>query len=74
MRFRCRIGLHKYIDGEISRTKTACYGYGYCLPGLRVGQVCMLCGKERYMKLNMMMPTSDLYREELWTSNKIEKT
>ena len=51
----------------MQRTKHTAYGFaGAELPGLRLHQKCVNCPKERYMRLNMAMPMSELHREEIW--------
>jgi hypothetical protein len=68
MRLRCKLGIHKYEDLEMSLTKNIGYGWAGT-PGVRLKQRCIHCLKERYMKLNMCMPDKDLYNENLWGKN-----
>ena len=61
----CKWGFHKWEDGEMQTTKNVCYGWA-AYPGMRLKQKCKCCPEIRYMKLNLCMPTKDLYKEELW--------
>lgn len=67
--FKCIVGLHKYKDIKTQITKGIAYGFaGAELPGYRIIQICELCGKKNYMKLNLMMPDKDLYNEHIWSN------
>ena len=67
-KFLCKIGLHKYVDVKIQRTKHIYFGYAGCeLPGLRVVRRCKYCDDVGYMRLNLCMPNKYLYQEEIWS-------
>lgn len=57
--------IHDYEEIKYQITKNICFGLGNC-HGLRVVEQCKKCGKLRYIKLNLSMPDSYLYRECIW--------
>lgn len=63
----CKWGFHRWIDGKMQRTKRRAYGFAGCeLPGLRLHQKCSCCPKERYMRLSLFMPASEMKNERIW--------
>ena len=69
MLFRCKIGWHKYEDGEIQTVVGIRYG-GSEVPGMRLRRKCKNCGHIDYVKLTLDMPTRDVYNDSLYRLDK----
>lgn len=61
----CELGFHEWKDGKMQTTGNKCYG-AVPMPGLRLHQKCKKCLKERYLRLTLYMPASEMKKEEIW--------
>ncbi len=69
MRFLCKIGWHEYKEIREERMRHVMFGFAGCeAPAIRVVEECVYsdCKHIRYVKLNIMVPDSEMKKHHLW--------